>query len=330
MPAQRIRLRILLIRRERTVTSVTYGRVKQVKKTRSNAVLPCLLILGACQLQADPEKVQRVVAADAELTRVATGFSFTEGPAADKDGNIFFTDQPNNRILKWSTDGTMSVFMDDAGRANGLYFTSSGNLVACADEDNQLWSISPEKEIDVLVADIDGKKLNGPNDLWVYSKGGIYFTDPYYERDYWTRSKPEIESENVYYLSPDGELTIVDDDLVKPNGVIGTEDGSKLYVADIGANKTYVYARREDGTVGRKQEFVPMGSDGMTIDTQGNLYLTGDGVTVFNASGEKIEHISIDGAWTANVTFGGKGRDILFITASDSVYTLEMAVQGAR
>jgi gluconolactonase len=274
--------------------------------------------------------MEGVVADGAELTRVASAFSFTEGPAADGDGNVYFTDQPNNRILRWSTDGTVSVFMENAGRANGLYFDKSGQLFACADETNQLWKISPEKRVSVLITDVDGKRLNGPNDLWVSAEGGIYFTDPYYEREYWARSTREIESENVYYLSPDGDLLIVDDDLVKPNGIIGSEDGSRLYVADIGANKTYVYTTGDDGTLSGKREFAPMGSDGMTIDTDGNVYLTGNGVTVFNSSGMEIQHIAVDSSWTANVTFGGKGRDILFITATNSVYTLDMDVRGTR
>jgi gluconolactonase len=281
-------------------------------------------------MQAGPEVGQSVSTDGAELTRVATGFAFTEGPAADGDGNVYFTDQPNNRIFKWSTDGTVSVFMEEAGRANGLYFDNSGNLVACADEHNQLWRITSDKQVEVMVADNDGKRLNGPNDLWVSAEGGIYFTDPYYEREYWARSTREIESENVYYLSPDGDLSIVDHDLVKPNGIIGSEDGRKLYVADIGANKTYVYTTGDDGTLSGKRQFAPMGSDGMTIDTDGNVYLTGNGVTVFNSSGEEIQHIAVDAPWTANVTFGGKDRNILFIAATDSVYTLDMVVRGTR
>jgi gluconolactonase len=220
--------------------------------------------------------------------------------------------------------------MEGAGRANGLYFDGAGHLLACADANNELWRISPEKEISVLVADVDDKRLNGPNDVWVSGAGGIYFTDPYYQRDYWGHTEPEIGSESVYHLSPDGELRIVDDDLVKPNGIIGTGDGSKLYVADVGTNRIYVYEIAEDGTLEEKREFASMGSDGMTIDTQGNVYLTGGGVTVFNPKGEKIMHIAVDAPWTSNVTFGGEDRNVLFITAADSVYTLEMTVQGAR
>jgi gluconolactonase len=299
-------------------------------RTTSVALLPCLLLASSCGQQASPDNSQQLIADGAELIRVASGYSFTEGPAADEEGNVYFTDQPNNRILKWSVDGAVTVFMEDAGRANGLYFDPSGDLLACADEHNQLWRISSDRQVDVIVADIDGKTFNGPNDLWVTDEGGIYFTDPYFQRDYWTRTEPEIASENVYFLPPDGELRIVDDELVKPNGIIGSADGKTLYVADIGAGKTHIYTIGDDGMLEGKREFAPMGSDGMTIDDRGNVYLTGDGVTVFDASGEKIGHVAIDGTWTANVTFAGRNRNTLFITAGDSVYTLEMAVRGAH
>ncbi len=265
------------------------------------------------------------------MHQVAADYKFTEGPAVDAQGNVFFTDQPNNRIMKWSTDGTVSVFMDSAGRANGLFFDRQGNLITCADAQNQLWQISPDKKVTVLVNDFQGKRLNGPNDLWIDPRGGIYFTDPYYQRDYWTHTEKEIENERVYYLAPDKKtLTPVATDLVKPNGIVGTADGKQLYVADIGDEKTYVYQVNDDGSLTNRQLFTDMGSDGLTLDSQGNVYLTGQGVTVFNQQGEKIEHIAVDEGWTANVCFGGKDRKKLFITAMKSLYTLEMRAKGVQ
>ena len=272
-----------------------------------------------------------IIAPGAKLRQVAADYKFTEGPAVDAQGNVFFTDQPNNRIMKWSTDGTVSVFMDSAGRANGLFFDRQGNLIACADAKNQLWQISPDKKVTVLVNDFKGKRLNGPNDLWVDSKGGIYFTDPYYQRDYWSHTEKEIDAERVYYLAPDKKtLTPVAADLVKPNGIVGTADGKQLYVADIGDDKTYVYRINEDGSLSNKTLFTDMGSDGLTLDNQGNVYLTGKGVTVFDKQGKQIEHIEVDEGWTANVCFGGKDRKKLFITAMKSLYSLDMQVQGVQ
>ena len=272
-----------------------------------------------------------VIADGAQLTLVSDQFAFTEGPASDSEGNIYFTDQPNNDIWIYNLDGELTKFMDESGRANGLYFAENGNLLACADNENELWSITPEKEVSVLVDSYNGKRLNGPNDLWIDPKGGIYFTDPYYQREYWDHTEQEIKEQRVYYLTPDREdLFIVIDDLVQPNGIIGTANGEMLYVADIGDGKTYSYQIDQDnGYLTNRSLFTEMGSDGVTLDEKGNLYLTGKGVTVFNESGEQIEHIPVPQNWTANVTFGGENNQTLFITASTAVYTLEMKVKGA-
>jgi len=162
-------------------------------------------------------------------------------------------------------------------------------------------------------------------------KGGVYFTDPFYKRPYWTRTQQEIEQQRVYYLTPDHkDIHIVAEDYVRPNGLIGNKDGSLLYVADIGDKKTYSYTINPDGSLSNKTLFADMGSDGMTMDNQGNVYLTGDGVTVFAPNGKQILHIPIDQKWTANVTFGGKNQKTLFITAMTSLYTLKMNVSGIR
>ncbi len=265
-----------------------------------------------------------IIAAGEKVQKLSGDSLFTEGPAVDADGNVFFTDQPNDRIVKWSVGGKLSTFKQPCGRSNGLYFDSKGNLLACADENNQLWSINPKGEVTVLVEDYKGKLLNGPNDLWVRPDGGLYFTDPFYKRPYWKRGPMEQDGQCVYYLTADHKtLTRVVEDLVQPNGIIGTPDGKKLYVADIGARKTYVYDIREDGTLAKKTLFCEMGSDGMTIDSEGNVYLTGRGVTVFDKSGKKIEQIDVPERWTANVCFGGKDRRTLFITASTGLYSIQ-------
>jgi len=271
-----------------------------------------------------------IVAPGATLKKLAGGFQFTEGPAADREGSVYFTDQPNDRIVRWDVDGTCATWMQPCGRSNGLYFDHVGNLLACADEKNQLWSISPEKKVTVLVKEYEGKLLNGPNDLWVRPDGGLYVTDPFYKRPYWTRGPREQPCQGVYYLSPDRKrLVRVVDDLVQPNGIIGAPGGKAVYVADIRDKKTYRYVVQPSGALGDPHLFCEMGSDGMTVDQQGNVYLTGRGVTVFNPRGEKIRHIDVPERWTANVTFGGKDRRLLFITASKAVYGLEMAVRGA-
>ncbi|WP_199474379.1 SMP-30/gluconolactonase/LRE family protein [Adhaeribacter pallidiroseus] len=263
---------------------------------------------------------------------IAKQFRFTEGPATDKQGNVFFTDQPNDKIWKYGTDGKLTLFMDKTGRSNGLYFDKKGNLISCADENNQLWSISPAKKVTILLKDLNGQKFNGPNDLWVHPKTGtIYFTDPFYPRDYWNHKTPELAKQNVYYLPPGkSQPVLADDNLEQPNGIIGSHDGKTLFVADIKANKTYKYQIAPDGTLTNRQLFVEQGSDGMTMDSQGNVYLTGKGVTVYSPAGEKLVNIPVPAGWTANVTFGGKDRKMLFITASEGVYKLPMLVKGMQ
>ncbi|MGB7841570.1 MAG: SMP-30/gluconolactonase/LRE family protein, partial [Salinimicrobium sp.] len=225
----------------------------------------------------------------------------------------------------------LSVFMEDFGRANGLYFGPEGALYACADNNSEIWKITDNKKVSVLVKEFDGKKFNGPNDLWIDARGGIYFTDPYYKRPYRNYPEQPIKEQRVYYLTPDQkQLNIATEDLIKPNGIIGTPDGKTLFVADIEDNKTWKYDIGEDGSLSNKTLFTNLGSDGMTLDARGNVYLTGDGVSVFNPKGEKILHIPVNKEWTANVTFGGKDNCYLFITAMDSLFSLRMNVQGAK
>lgn len=274
-----------------------------------------------------------IIAAGEKPVLIDSSFSFTEGPAVDKQGNIFFTDQPNNKIWKYDLNGKLSVFMDKAGRSNGMYFDSKGNLITCADENGQLWSINKKGQVKVLVKDYKGHRLNGPNDCWVSPTGDIYITDPYYQRDYWTRKNPDpaLGGQKLYYFPHNKkELIRVDDGTEKPNGIVGTADGKYLYVADMGRGKTFRYEINTDGTLKNKQLFVNEASDGMTIDNRGNVYLTGKGVMVYNQEGEKIEQIDIPENWTGNVCFGGKDRNILFITASKSVYVLRTLVKGVE
>lgn len=296
-----------------------------MKKTALLSVLPLICL-------ADPRlsgAESGIILPGAEVQKLADGFKFTEGPAADKSGNVFFTDQPNDRILKWSVAGKLSTFMQPCGRSNGLCFDGKGNLLACADEKNQLWSIDPAGKVTVLITDYKGKLLNGPNDLWVRPDGGLYFTDPFYKRPYWRRGPIEQDGQCVYYVSPDRqELIRVIDDLTQPNGIIGTPDGKMLYVADIRARKTYSYQIGPDGALTNKTLFCEMGSDGMTIDSEGNVYLTGKGVTVFDRTGQKIEQIDVPERWTANVCFGGKDRRTLFITAGKGLYAIRTRVRG--
>lgn len=293
--------------------------------SRKQYSLSLIVLMFVAAVGYDAEKLS-VVAEGAKVKKLAGGFKFTEGPAVDSEGNIYFTDIPNNRIHKWSVDGKLSTFRENSGAANGLFFDKEGNLLACEGDNRRLVSISPDGKVTVLADKYKNRKLNRPNDLWIDPRGGVYFTDPYFG----DRSYMEQEGEYVYYLSGDRKrLLRVASNLVRPNGVIGTADGGTLYIADYKANKTYVYKILPDGTLSRKTLFAPEGMDGMTIDNEGNIYLTTDVVAVYNKDGEKIETIKVP-EQPANVCFGGKDRRTLFITARTSLYSVRMRVSGVK
>lgn len=294
-----------------------------MKKYLSFWITGLLLFLINCNVQS---KHNELFIGKPKL--ISDQFTFTEGPASDKEGNVYFTDQPNDKIYfwNWKTD-KVELFLDKTGRANGTYFDKNDNLITCSDDNGEIWKISKDKKIEVLSRGFEGKRLNGPNDIWIDKSGGMYFTDPLYKRDYWKYFKEEIKDKNLYYRNQNGKITKLET-FVQPNGIIGSEKLKKLYVSDINAGKTYVYNILGEGKLSEKKLFCEMGSDGMTLDKQGNLYLTGKGVTIFNSKGEKLANIPVDEDWTSNVTFGGENKSTLFITASHSVYTLKMNVSG--
>ena len=242
-----------------------------------------------------------VIQQGAQLIKLSGRFSFAEGPASDKYGTIYFTDQPNDNIWLYDTSGHLTLFMHKTGHSNGLYIDNSGNIIACADEKNELW-------VDQL--------------------GGIFFTDPYYQRPYW-KTNPTIKGQKLYYLAKGSRQAVVaDQSLSKPNGIAGTADGKYLYVSDIEADKTYRFQIDANGVLTNKQLFVLQGSDGLKLDKQGNVYLCGKGITIYNTGGKRIGYIPVPADWVGNACFGGKDKNMLFITASESVYLLQMTVKG--
>lgn len=274
------------------------------------------------------KKNQPLIAKNATIEQAGSGYAFTEGPAVATNGKVYFTDQPNDRIHVWDEKNGISLWLEGTGRSNGMYFNKQGQLVTCADEKNQLAYFDENKNLQLIHEGFNNKHLNGPNDLWIAPNGGIYFTDPYYHRQWWPDGHKEIQDvRGVYYLSADGELTRVIDDFKTPNGLIGTPDGKILYVADIQDKKIWKYDILPNGSLANKTFFAPHGSDGMTIDNRGNVYLTMGKVWVYNTKGELIEEIEFPES-PANICFGGKKRDILFVTARKGVYTLKMNVKG--
>ncbi|WP_439629359.1 SMP-30/gluconolactonase/LRE family protein [Gemmata sp.] len=304
----------------RVIAADVFPNDKDVNLRRPRAVAALKLAVDPAASPFEP---------NAKVEKLADGFKFAEGPASDAQGNIYFTDQPSDRILKWSTDGKLSTFLEKSGRSNGLCFGPDGKLWACADEKNELWKIDTATKEHVTAAkDHGGKLLNGPNDVWVRPDGGAYFTDPFYKRSYWTRGPQEQEKNGVYYVTPKGEVRLVDGDFDQPNGIIGTSDGKKMYVSDVRRRKIYAYEIATDGSLVKCQHFCDGVSDGMTLDSEGNLYLSSDKVYVHDKSGAKVAELAVPER-PSNLCFGGKDGKTLFITARQGLYSIRARVTGA-
>jgi gluconolactonase len=289
------------------------------------------LIFYVFNLSAQENGLNVILAEGAKPEKIADGFQFTEGPTADRKGNIYFTDQPNDRILVWNEKSGLSTFLQPCGRSNGMAIDRQGNLWSCADEKNEIWKISPDKKVEKITGSFEGHVYNGPNDVWIAPDGGIFFTDPYFKRTWWDHTEMPQDKQCVYYLKPDHKTVVrAISDLLQPNGIVGTPDGKSLFVADMKGNKTWSYTINPDGTLTGKKLFCEMGSDGMTIDSKGNIYLVGRGVTIFDNTGKKLGNIPIPESWTSNVCFGGKDLKNLFITASKSLYRISLKVKGTK
>ena len=267
-----------------------------------------------------------LIAPGATLTKIAEGFRYTEGPAWGPDAKLYFTDRPSARILTWSSEKGLSDFRTDPGGANGLAFTKDGNLIVCESGARRVISIAPDGTETILADSYEGKKLNAPNDACVDSKGGIYFAD------HSMRSKEILEQsgDHIYYIKPDRSGIIkVTDDLKYPNGVIIDPERKRLYVTDSGTNETYIYSVNKDGTLKDKHVFATEGYDGIEIDEMGNVYITpfNNFVSIYSPDGKRIDEIQVSSR-PSNLCFGGKDKNILFITAGNSVYSIEMSVRG--
>lgn len=286
-----------------------------------------LLVAWGC-LSASAQQRPSLVAAGATIEKLAGGFEFTEGPAVDANGDIFFTDLPPNRIHKWNVASrTVTLFREQSGRANGLFVDRAGNVVACEGIPRRITSTDPRGNVTVVAERFEGKRFNRPNDLWVDPQGGVYFTDPAYGGP----AEFEVAAEGVYYVSPDRTRVVqVAVDLNRPNGIVGTRDGKTLYVAELGGRRIWAFGIRPDGTLEGKRLVVPKGSDGMTLDADGRIYLTNlesNSIDIYTPEGNLIESIAVPER-PSNVTFGGRDRRTLFITAQTSLYAVLMRVAG--
>ena len=208
---------------------------------RSSTIIICLVLLA--QVAAQPF---------GNAQKILDGFQFVEGPAVDKNGDLYFTDIPPRLIYMFDGD-TATVFMGSTWGANGLAFDPQGRLIACAGKERRcIFRLEKDGTRTILADSYDGKKLNSPNDLWIDPNGGIYFTNPRYG----SQDNMEQDGMHVYYLAPGvSKLVRVINDLERPNGIFGTPDGKILYVVDEGARKTWRYQIESPGVVSDKSLF---------------------------------------------------------------------------
>ncbi len=281
------------------------------------------------------------------LEQVFTGGVFTEGPAADELGNVFFSDCSENIIYVYSElDNTTKIWTADSGHANGMNFDEQGRLVTCCDGKTYESSTSGgahavrryEKngQITELASNYLGKKLNGPNDLCFDQAGNIYFTDPRYG------FADDIEQDcmAVYKIDKNLKLSRIISDMQYPNGILISIDNQKLYIVDHNPNpngkrtlEEYVHQNDEWTHNRTLLDFKDgYGMDGMVLDTNGNLYITGGegakaGVYVIDPAGNSLGFIAT-GETPGNCTFGGKNLDTLYIAATSSLYRIKLNAQG--
>lgn len=284
-----------------------------------------LFIVFSMSLLQPHVNAESLIAEGAAVKKLHGDFEFIEGPVANPEGEVYFSDIPANLIYKWTTDDELKVVRENTGGANGLNFDANGNLLACEGIARRVSSMDKDGNVTTVVDSYGGKRLNSPNDLWFDAKGGFYFTDPRYGRH---PHEKEQDGEHVYYVSPDRTSIIrVEDGMQKPNGVVGSLDFKTLYVADT-SGKIFAFDINEDATLSNKRLFADIGSDGMTLDEKGNLYLTWvGGVHVFNPEGEKIEMIEVP-EMPANCGFGGTEGKTLFMTSRTGLYAIDMNVRG--
>lgn len=289
-----------------------------------------LLAFSALTVQAQSSPVP----ADAQLEQIATGFQFTEGPYWHPDGYLLFSDIPGNTIYQWSPESEQTkVYRRPSGHSNGITATNNGRLVL-AQHDGRISLIDANGREKPLVTSYKGSRLNSPNDVVVKSDGTIYFTDPPYGV---SDELKELDVNGVYSLSGSGQALLLIDDFDRPNGLTFSPDESRLYVNDSQHTLIRVYDVNPDGSLSNGRTFAEPkdsnaegGTDGMKVDTNGNLYTTGPGgIWIYSPEGKVVDRISVPERAT-NLAFGGDQLQTLFITAPNSVYRIKLNATGIQ
>ena len=288
--------------------------------------------------------LRELVAPDANFELVATGFQFTEGPLWDPERHfLLFSDLAGDVIRRWDDRSGTTVYRQPSGKSNGLTYDSSGRLVACEHVGRRVTRTEADGSLAVLASTYAGRPLNSPNDIVINKDGAIYFTDPPYGlQEYYGIARPQdLAFQGVYRIDPGGELRLVADDFVAPNGLGFSPSEERLYVDDTERNHLRVFDVRPDGSLANGQVFfdfagatasenLPGSPDGLKLDEHGNVHCTGPGgIWVLSSDAEPLGLLAVPEV-PSNLNWGGPDRSTLYITARSSVYRLRLRVAGNR
>ena len=296
----------------------------------------------AQSVQTTQPEIPGVVAAGTTVQLVKDGFQGTEGPVGTPDGGLYFTDPYASKMYKMDKNGNVTLWREDTGGTSGIFLLKNGRLLGAETGRHRLVAIDPDGKLTPLAtAGVGGRALRLTNDIMVDKKGGIYFTDP---APFAFAGQPEPTEKPpgfVYYLTPKGNLTLIDDQITRPNGISLSFDGKILFVADTDTENLWAFDVQPESTAKNRRSFVKLhdpqprpdgtlrsGADGMAIDTESRLYVTtSSGVQVIDRRGQYLGTIRVPKN-PSNLAFGGPDRRTLYITGRDSLFSVKVLSQG--
>lgn len=276
-----------------------------------------------------PKGREAIASNNAKVEKLSDGFKFIEGPVWNPDGFLLFSDIPADTIYKWTPNHQVSVFRQPAGHSNGNTLDRQGRLIS-AEHDRRITRTAKDGTVVTLADRYNGKRLNSPNDVVVKSDGSIYFTDPPYGI---SSQQEELGFYGVYRLAPNGKLTLLNKQMVRPNGLAFSPDEKKLYVSDSEKGHIRVFQVKPDGTLTKGRIFAELKEppdsgvpDGMKVDVQGNIYCSGpEGIWIFSSAGKLLGKIIVPEVVT-NLAWGDSDYKTLYITASTSIYRVRLNI----